>query len=137
MPVDRDSSSRSFADKTVRYGSIAAVSAGGGYATKVATGSTAAAIAVGVGGGGLTYGLHRFLDQRRRHAYENGRDDGAAEARAELVQGIWQKEAVEGGRGEEHVGCHAFLTRRVFVPSRTINGVTYPAGYQVVQVMPE
>lgn len=135
--VYRDGPTARMSENAIRYGSIAAAGAGAGYATNVATGSTAATVAASAGGAGFMWGIHKFLDFRRKRSYQNGYEDGAAAARAEYVQEVWQREAVEGRTAANGHSPFEFVTRRVFVPSRTMNGVTYPAGYQVVQVIPE
>lgn len=135
--TERDGPTAHTVDNVIRYGSIGAAGTGAYFATKAATGSTAAGAAAGVGGAGLMYGLHRFLDFKRRTAYRNGYEDGASQARADLVHETWQREAVCGGSTCANNGAAApqGMTRRVYVPSRKINGVQYPGGYQTVQVI--
>lgn len=147
-PYDkRASTSQKMGDAAVRYGTVGALGAGG-YAAGDLLGNSpvagAAGAVAGVGAGLLATGA---MERRTRRAYEAGVLDGEEAARAEIANDIWKRQAIYGGpgptgaealeegmtgvdRAEKRPGRY----RRVYVPSRTINGVVYPGGYQTVLV---
>ena len=129
----RESGEAIAAENIARYGSIAGGGAGGYFIGQHIGGNTASGVAGAVGGTGLMYALNKGLDALRGSSYKNGKLDGAAEARAELLNNMWQKEAVMGVKDSDNKEDRN-ITRRVYVPERVIDGVKYAGGYQSVQV---
>lgn len=134
-----DSNAGDIAEKVVRYGSIGGAATGGYFLgssmapnNKMAWGAGAATAA------GLTmWGANKLLDAVRGGSYKNGKADGVAEARAEILREKWKREAVYGfsADGDGKQQKTETKTRRVYVPARTINGVEYAGGYQSVQIV--
>ena len=63
---------------------------------------------------------------------EQQRAAGENEGRAEVLNAIWQEQAIEG-RTPSGVAANSHpYYRRVWVPERVVNGVTFRAGYQTV-----
>lgn len=61
------------------------------------------------------------------------KEDKMKTARADVLKEIWERQAVMG-LPPEGQPKYTKKTRRVYVPSREINGVVYPGGYQTVEV---
>ena len=124
-----------------RYGVPGALGAGGGavgYA--LSDGNplvTAGGAAVGVGAGVLNNVYH---DGKEEHAYQQGLVTGGQMKDVENFQNLWEQRAVEnepvftGANGPRAAAGQGSTKRKVYVPSRTINGVTYPASYQILDV---
>ena len=63
---------------------------------------------------------------------EQERAAGENEGRAEVLNAIWQEQAIEG-RTPSGVAANSHpYYRRVWVPERVVNGVAFRAGYQTV-----
>ena len=63
---------------------------------------------------------------------EQKRAAGENEGRAEVLNAIWQEQAIEGKTpGGAAASSHPYY-RRVWVPERVVNGVTFRSGYQTV-----
>jgi hypothetical protein len=130
----RESQTELVAENVLRYGSIGGAGVGGYFAGKQ-IGKSPAWGAVGAGAGVAgSFGFWKIVDWFRGGAYKAGKEAGTEAARAEILNEKWKREAVYGLKPEgEPAG--ATLTRRVYVPSRTVNGVIYPGGYQSVQLV--
>jgi hypothetical protein len=63
---------------------------------------------------------------------EQERAAGENEGRAEVLNAIWQQEAIEGKTASGATANSHPYYRRVWVPERVVNGVTFRAGYQTV-----
>ena len=118
-----------------RYASIAAAGAAGYYGGKGLGLDDGGAAEVGVGAGAAMYAFNKFSDKGKQQAYDAGIADGASATRAEILKNNWTREAVYGIKPE---GATPALpkTRRVYVPSRTVNGVIMQGGYQEVEYYP-
>lgn len=130
-----DGPTRQLGDGMVRYGSIAAAGAGGFFLGEQLLGGIEGGIVGAAVGAASAYALTRFYDNKRLDAYKVGFKDGENSARGELVNEIWRREAVYGippPYSEYAMGTPRI--RNVYVPTRTINGVTYPGDYQQVPV---
>lgn len=129
------STTRTVTDNLVRYGSIGAGGATGFFAGKEIGGdNTSGAIGAGVGTLGM-YGLNKFMDTKKSDAEKEAYFMGAAAARAERLNKEWEREAVYGLPREGTADADKTPQyRRVYVPERTVNGVTYSGGYQTVEV---
>ncbi|MES2307528.1 MAG: hypothetical protein V4507_01600 [Verrucomicrobiota bacterium] len=127
-----ESMTRQATDGAVRYGSIAGGGAAGYFAGKQIGGSTEAGIAGAVVGTGLTYGVNKFYDKKQDDAYEAGKNIGADEARAEILNEKWKREAVYGVKDSSESPTPSYRT--VYVPSRTVDGVKQNGQYQTVKV---
>ena len=127
-------------DSGIRYGGIAAAAAGGaagGYA--LGNKSPAAAVAGGLATGGLMYAFNKYMDGRKQGAYDVGVDDGAKACRAQMLSDVWTRDAVYGNGktgGGSSAGSRIPNVRRVYVPTRTVNGVIMQGGYQEVNYYP-
>jgi hypothetical protein len=63
---------------------------------------------------------------------EQERAAGENEGRAEVLNAIWQEQAIEGKTpGGTAASGHPYY-RRVWVPERVVNGVKFRSGYQSV-----
>lgn len=131
----RQSTTSKVFEAGARYGSIAAAGAAGYYGGKGLGLDDGASAAVGVGTGAVMYAFNKFGDKGKQQAYDAGINDGAAATRAEVLKNAWTREAVYGIKPD---GAEDSLprTRRVHVPSRTVNGVLMQGGYQEVQYYP-
>jgi len=129
---ENESMTRQATDGAVRYGSIAGGGAAGFYAGKEIGGSTEAGIAGAAIGTGLAYGVNKFYDKKREEAFEKGKKIGADEARAEILNEKWKREAVYGLK-ENNSNTSNPTYRTVYIPSRTIEGVKQNGQYQTVK----
>jgi hypothetical protein len=130
-----DNATRVIGDNIVRYGSIGAAGAGGYFlGQKFIGGSTGGALGA-IGASAIAYGITKFYDNKRRDAYIVGIRDGEANARSEIVNELWRREAVYGMPPPWEVDAQGGAQiRNVYVPTRTINDVQYPGDYQRVPV---
>lgn len=131
----RDRPSARIADVASKYGSTAVAGAAGYYAADKATGNKSTAAGVGILSGGLMWMFNNRGEKKAEKAYDTGVVDGANSVRAEILNEKWRREATLGVKDEEiaqgpYQGNTRF--RRVYVPSREINGVKYDGGYQAV-----
>jgi len=134
----RDSTTTRVTDAGARYGSILAAGAAGAYGGYLVNKSPAAAVAGGVGAAGLMYAFNKFGDGRKQAAYDSGVEDGANAVRAQILNDVWVRDAVYGdgkSTGASKKGSPPFK-RRVYVPTRTVNGVLMQGGYQEVDYYP-
>lgn len=131
----RQSTTTKVFEAGTRYASIAAAGAAGYYGGKGLGLDDGGAAVVGVGAGAAMYAFNKFSDKGKQQAYDAGIADGASATRAEILKNNWTREAVYGIKPE---GSSPSLpkTRRVYVPSRTVNGVIMQGGYQEVQYYP-
>lgn len=134
----RDSTTTRVTDAGMRYGSILAAGAAGAYGGYVVGGkSPVAAVAGGVGAAGLMYAFNKFTDGKRQSAYDAGVEDGANAVRAQILNDVWTRDAVYGnGKTQANKKAAPPFKRRVYVPSRTVNGVLLQGGYQEVDYYP-
>jgi hypothetical protein len=130
----RDSTSQRISDSTIKYGSIAAASGLAYAATSKTTDSKGAAVGAGVIAGGLMYSFNNYGEKKAARAYDNGVEDGANSVRAEILNEKWRREAVLGVKDEQVGSMRNPDIRRVYVPSREINGVKYDGNYQSVPI---
>ncbi|MDD2708032.1 MAG: hypothetical protein PHV34_08485 [Verrucomicrobiae bacterium] len=131
-----DHPTRQLVDNAVRYGAIGTAGTAGFFAGKELGGDNAAgAVGAAVGAGGL-YALEKFTDRKQRDEYERGIAAGAAQARAEQLEERWTREARYGLPPDGASAPPQFKYRRVYVPSRVINGVKMEGQYQTVVVSP-
>jgi len=63
---------------------------------------------------------------------EQERAAGENEGRAEVLNSIWQEQAIEGKSPAGTAASSHPYYRRVWVPERVVNGVTFRSGYQTV-----
>lgn len=126
------SMTRQATEGVVRYGSIGAVGTAGYFAGKEIGGSTEAGIAGAVIGSGLTYGLHKFNDKKRSDAFEYGKQVGADEARAEILNEKWKREAVYGLSEDSNSSKNPTYRTR-YIPSRSVNGLQQSGQYQTIE----
>lgn len=131
--ASRDSATEVAVDNTVRYGSIAAAGTGGYFLGQELGGNTQSGVVGAVGAAGIAWGINKLFDWNRGKAYRAGVEDGSAKARAEILNNIWEREAVYG-LSEPGTDRKA-MTRRVYVPERSVNGVRMAGGYQEVRVV--
>jgi hypothetical protein len=131
--AQRDSTTQIAADNVIRYGSIGGAGVGGYFAGREIGGNVESGVMGATAGAGLAYGLNKMIDWFRGRAYKNGKLDGAAEARAEILKDMWEREAVYGISDDKKK--REVRTRRVYVPERTVNGVVLAGGYQTVEVV--
>lgn len=131
----RQSTTSKVFEAGARYTSIAAAGAAGYYGGKGLGLDDGASAAIGVGTGATMYAFNKFSDSGKQQAYDSGVADGASATRAEILKNAWTREAVYGIKPE---GSSPSLpkTRRVYVPTRTVNGVKLQGGYQEVQYYP-
>jgi outer membrane lipoprotein SlyB len=132
-PYDRSATDTSrVEDSAMRYGSIAALAAGGAAAGyQLGNKNVGTAIGGGLLGGGLAYAFNKFMDGKRQSAYDAGIDDGAKALAAQILKDKWTREAVYGvGKEDERKEP---VIRQVYVPTRDVNGVVLDGGYQQVQ----
>lgn len=129
----RNTTSETVGDDAMRYGSVAAAAGAGYYAGNKITGSKESGAVAGAAAGLLMLGVHKLNDQGKMKAYNEGILDGACSVRSEILTEKWRREAILGITDDDQgtVG----VPRRVFVPARQVNGITYPAGYQEVSVI--
>jgi hypothetical protein len=121
-------------DNAVRYGTVGAGGAAGYFAGKELLGGTAGGAAGAGIGAAAAYGANLFGDDKAQRSYLRGYEDGADNARQEIVNEMWRREA-EYGIPRDGVGTGGEPTKRnVYVPSRTLNGVEYPATSQSVDL---
>lgn len=131
----RQSTTTKVFEAGTRYASIAAAGAGGYYGGKAIGLDDGGAAAVGVGAGAAMYAFNKFTDKGKQQAYDSGIADGASATRAEILKNNWTREAVYGISSDSTTPALP-KTRRVYVPSRTVNGVIMQGGYQEVQYYP-
>jgi hypothetical protein len=133
--AQRQSTTSKVFEAGARYSSIAAAGAAGYYGGKGLGLDDGGAAAVGVGAGAAMYAFNKFSDKGKQQAYDAGIADGAAATRAEILKNNWTREAVYGIKSD---GSAPSLpkTRRVYVPTRDVNGVLMQGGYQEVQYYP-
>lgn len=132
----RQSTTTKLFEAGARYGSIAAASAGGYYGGQGLGLDPAASAGLGVLAGAGMYAFNVYGDKGKQQAYDAGLADGANEARAEIVRAKWTREAVYGVAPEGQSGRRLPKTRRVYVPTRDVNGVLMQGGYQEVEYYP-
>jgi len=117
----------------VRYGAIGAGGAAGYYiGDKLGNGNPLISGLGAATGAGLVYALEKFDDKGKLDAYNVGLQQGAAEARQELLNDKWKREAVYGLPPDDASGYGAPVVRNVYVPTRVINGVVMQGGYEQV-----
>jgi hypothetical protein len=63
---------------------------------------------------------------------EQERAAGENQGRAEVLNAIWQEQAIEGKTPAGTAASSHPYYRRVWVPERVVNGVTFRSGYQTV-----
>lgn len=135
-----------FSHNAIRYGSIAGAGAGGYFLADELGGGDPFISGLGAAAGvGLAYATHKFFDGKQMEAFDKGVAVGEQRAREQYLNEKWRREAIygmppdcdamangwdSGGGG----GYRAATVRNVYVPSRTVNGVTYPAGNQQVVI---
>jgi hypothetical protein len=75
----------------------------------------------------------KFGKPQRLSRAEQERAAGLNEGRAEVLRQLWEQNAIEGksNAGATNGTSQPFF-RRVWVPERVVNGVTFRAGYQTV-----
>lgn len=122
-------------DAAARYGSVAAAGTGGYFAAKGMGLSTPASAAVAAGTGVVMYGFNVFNDKGKQNAYDQGVTAGANATRASILKKAWEREAIYG-LPPEGSPKKVPITRNVYVPTRTVNGVIMQGGYQEVQYYP-
>jgi hypothetical protein len=128
-----ESMTRQATDGAIRYGSIAGGGVAGFFAGKEIGGSTEAGIAGAALGSGLAYGINKFYDKKREDAFEYGKRIGTDNARAEILNDKWKREAVYGLKdSSESKSTPTYRT--VYIPSRTVDGVKQNGQYQTVKV---
>lgn len=132
----RQSTTTKLFEGGVRYGSIAAGGAAGYLAGQGLGLDPAASAGLGVLAGAGMYAFNVYGDKGKQQAYDSGLADGANEARAEIVRAKWTREAVYGMPPEGQAHQQLPKTRRVYVPTRDVNGVLMQGGYQEVQYYP-
>lgn len=128
----------------VRYGTVLGAAGAGGGIGYLASDGDPLVTGLGAGAGAAAgIGLNAFQDKKRGEAYTQGIKDGEAQGRSQALREVWQAQAVDGPAGPTGprssttgAGSGSPTMRRVYVPSRVVNGVTYPGGYQSVQVAP-
>ena len=74
----------------------------------------------------------KFGKPEKLSKLEQERAAGENEGRAEVLNAIWQQEAIEGKTASGATANSHPYYRRVWVPERVVNGVTFRAGYQTV-----
>lgn len=131
----RQSNTTKVFEAGARYASIAAAGAAGYYGGKSLGLGDGGAAAAGLGAGTLMYAFNKFGDKGKQQAYDAGIADGSSAARAEILRNDWTREAVYGIKPESDLPSLP-KTRRVYVPSRSVNGVNLQGGYQEVQYYP-
>lgn len=132
----RQSTTSKLFEAGTRYGSIAAASAAGYYGGQGLGLDPAASAGLGVLAGAGMYAFNVYGDKGKQQAYDAGLADGANEARAEIVRAKWTREAVYGLPPEGQSTRRLPKTRRVYVPTRDVNGVLMQGGYQEVEYFP-
>jgi hypothetical protein len=128
----------------VRYGTIAGLGAAGGTIGYMASDGDPLVTGLGAAAGTAAgVGVTMFNDKKKMEAYNQGVRDGEAQGRAEAMKEVWRSQAVDGPAGptgprsgHSGAGNGTPTMRRVYVPSREVNGVKYPGGYQSVPVAP-
>jgi hypothetical protein len=74
----------------------------------------------------------KFGKPEKLNKAEQERAAGENEGRAEVLNAIWQEQAIEGKTpGGTAANSHPYY-RRVWAPERVVNGVTFRSGYQSV-----
>ncbi len=131
----RQSTTSKVFEAGARYTSIAAAGAAGYYGGKGLGLDDGSSAAIGVGTGAVMYAFNKFNDSGKQQAYDAGIADGASATRAEILKNAWVREAIYGIKPEDSQPSLP-KTRRVYVPTRTVNGVTLQGGYQEVQYYP-
>jgi hypothetical protein len=131
--LNRSATSR-MGDEALRYGSIAGAGTGGYFLGQSVLGGTAGGALGAAGGVGLAYAANKYVDKKRMDAFNAGREVGAEEAREELLNDKWQREAIYGLPPDGKGSARAASMRNVYVPSRTENGVTLQGGEQQVML---
>jgi len=132
----RQSTTSKLFEAGTRYGSIAAASAAGYYGGRGLGLDQGASAGLGVLAGAGMYAFNVYGDKGKQQAYDAGLADGANEARAEIVRAKWTREAVYGLPPEGQETAKLPKTRRVYVPTRDVNGVLMQGGYQEVEYYP-
>ena len=130
---ENESMTRQATDGVVRYGSIAGGGTAGYFAGKEIGGSTEAGIAGAAIGTGLAYGVNKFYDKKREDAFEKGKKIGADDARAEILNEKWKREAVYGLKENSSKNTNPTY-RTIYIPSRTNDGVKQNGQYQTVKI---
>jgi len=129
-----ESTTSAVGDSAVALAGIG-VAGGGGYLLGNKLGGTTGGILGGLGGAGIAYGLEQFYNNKRMDAYLAGVKDGQDAKRAEIVKGIYEREAIYGIPAPWIADQDSSPTiRNVYVPSRNIDGVQYNGDYQRVPV---
>lgn len=138
-PYDSDnSSSAQLGNAAFRYGTIGGAGTAGYFLGNELGGPMGGAAGAAVGAGGM-YAVHKVYDKKQMDAYNKGREAGAQEARGEIVNEMWQREAVYGLPPEEDgmsrmSSKRTPMVRNVYVPSRTVQGVKMQGGNQQVML---
>ncbi len=130
----RDSLTTQMGDNTVRYGSIAALGAGGYFTGKELGGSDTTGAVGAVTGVAAGYGIQKLGDSQKQRAYRTGQEDGANAARAEQLEEQWKREAIYNAPPLNQAASASTKIRQIYVPSYTSNGITYPGEYQYVEI---
>jgi hypothetical protein len=74
----------------------------------------------------------KFGKPEKLNKAEQERAAGENEGRAEVLNAIWQEQAIEGKTLAWRAADRHPYYRRVWVPERVVNGVTFRSGYQTV-----
>jgi hypothetical protein len=74
----------------------------------------------------------KFGKPEKLNKAEQERAAGENEGRAEVLNAIWQEQAIEGKTPAGTAASSHPYYRRVWVPERVVNGVTFRSGYQTV-----
>lgn len=131
-----------FGDNALRYGSMIGGGGLGYYLGNELGGGDPVISGMGAAAGvGLLYAANRFTDRKQMEAYNKGVVAGAQQGREELLVEKWRREAIYGlppdpadyGYPDGSPGAtRATTVRNVYVPQRTINGVTMSSQNQQV-----
>ncbi|MFH1066578.1 MAG: hypothetical protein V1746_01555 [bacterium] len=121
-----------------RYGTIGGAGAAGYFLGNELGGPVGGGIGAAAGAGGM-YAVHKVYDKKQMDAFNKGREAGIQEARGEIVNEMWQREAVYGLPPEDEgmsrmSSKRAPIVRNVHVPSRTVQGVKMQGGNQQVML---
>ncbi|MDE1169790.1 MAG: hypothetical protein PW734_01050 [Verrucomicrobium sp.] len=133
--ASRQSTTSQITDAGVEYGGPLALGAAGFFAGRAMGHSDTAGALGALAGAAAGIGFDVFANAKRKEAYRVGMEDGANMARAEQAIDQWKREAVYNAPRSQ-VSALQPVYRPVYVHSRSINGVTYPGGYQEVPVYP-
>lgn len=136
-PYDKRSSTTDrVVDSAARYGSIAAATTAGAVGAYSLNQSPVEAAAGGIAAGGLMYAFNKFGDGQKQSAYDSGIADGANAVRAQVLNDVWLRDAVFGNGKTGGEAKQLTQKRRVYVPTRTVNGVVMQGAYQEVDFYP-